>query len=117
MRIVEKQIRLYVDPKGRCPFERWIDGIKDLKTQATIRVRLARVRLGNFGNSRSVGAGVQELKIPIGPGFRVYFGQEGSELVILLCGGNKATQSDDIKIAQTYWADYKRRRGDAIKSE
>jgi len=52
-----------------------------------------------------------------GPHIHVDEDQEGSELVILLCGGNKATQSDDIKIAQTYWADYKRRRGDAIKSE
>lgn len=74
------------------------------------RGRLDRVRLGNLGQYRSAGEGVFELKIDFGPGYRVYFGQEGNTVVILLCGGDKKTQDKDIKSAREYWADYRRRR-------
>lgn len=67
--------------------------------------RLIRLRAGNFGDHRSVGKGVVELKMKFGPGYRLYLGQDG-DLVILLCGGTKATQGKDIKTAQQYWEDY-----------
>ncbi len=116
MEIKEKDLQLYLDPKKQCPFDKWLGGLKDLKARATIQVRLNRVRLGNFGNCRAVGSGVQELKIFLGPGYRVYFGQDGDELVILLCGGDKSDQSKDIATAKDYWADYKRRKKDALKA-
>ena len=78
-------------------------------TRAKIRVRLNRIRLGNFGDCKSVGGGVSELRIPHGPGYRVYFGRKDNMVVILLYGGDKKTQSRDIELAQTYWDDYLRR--------
>jgi putative addiction module killer protein len=67
------------------------------------------MRLGNFGDARGVGDGVQELRIPFGPGFRVYFSREGDSVVILLCGGDKSTQARDIARAHDYWRDYRSR--------
>jgi len=76
---------------------------------ARIRVRLNRVRLGNLGDCKAVGEGVMEFRLDFGPGYRVYFGQAGDILVILLCGGDKRTQSRDIATAKQYWQSYKRR--------
>ena len=72
-------------------------------------MRLDRVSLGNFGDCRSVGEGVQELRIDYGPGYRVYFGQLGSTIVLLLCGGDKSTQAKDINLAHYYWSEYRKR--------
>lgn len=71
-----------------------------------MRARLNRIRLGNFGDCKGVGGGVEELRIDFGPGYRVYFGREGSFVVILLCGGDKRSQARDILIAQQYWREY-----------
>lgn len=65
---------------------------------------------GNLGNAKSVGSGVQEYRIEFGPGYRIYFGRDGDRLVILLGGGTKKSQQDDIRDAQAYWADYRRRK-------
>jgi putative addiction module killer protein/probable addiction module antidote protein len=72
-------------------------------------VRLRRVRLGNLGDCKPVGEGVSELRIKTGPGYRLYFGQDGGTLVVILCGGNKATQRKDIADAKRYWSDYRSR--------
>jgi len=72
---------------------------------------LLRLELGNFSNVKGVGAGVFEYRIDFGPGYRVYFGQVGTQLVLLLCGGDKGSQKRDIKTAKEYWADYRRRYG------
>jgi putative addiction module killer protein len=69
-------------------------------------VRLGRVELGNFGEHRGVGEGVFELVIDVGPGYRVYFGKDGKQLVILLIGGTKGSQAADIETAKKYWRDY-----------
>lgn len=87
--------------------------MKDERAVARVKTRLARVRLGNLGQTESVGEGVRELKIDYGPGYRVYFGQSGTEVVILLCGGDKRTQNENIKTAKNYWADYKKEKGHA----
>jgi putative addiction module killer protein len=71
-----------------------------------VMARLERVELGNLGDHRGVGDGVFELKIDFGPGYRVYFGLDGSELVVLLIGGAKKTQRRDIEIAKQYWRNY-----------
>lgn len=64
---------------------------------------------GHLGDTRSVGGGVFEMRIHVGQGYRVYYGRQGDALVILLCGGSKSTQKDDIQAAQGYWADWRRR--------
>jgi putative addiction module killer protein len=75
-----------------------------------IDARLARIRDGNFGDHKSVGEGVSELRIPKGPGLRVYYGLEGDTLVVLLGGGDKSTQEKDIREAQELWRNRKAKR-------
>lgn len=105
----EREVRVYARSDGSEPFTQWLRTLRDGTARSRIRQRIARVRLGNFGDARSVGAGVQELRIPFGPGFRIYFGREGDTVVILLCGGDKSTQTRDIERAQDYWRDYRSR--------
>jgi putative addiction module killer protein len=81
-------------------YKKWFGAIKDIKTKSVIDVRIRRVSLGNFGDVEPVGRGISELKIDYGPGFRVYFLNQRNIIVILLCGGEKSTQSKDIKKAQ-----------------
>ncbi len=99
----------YLTEDGHNPFREWLLSLRDAPTRARVRVRLNRVRLGNFGDSQGVGGGVSELRLPLGPGYRVYYGRRGDVLVILLCGGDKGTQARDIQRAQAYWTDYLRR--------
>ena len=80
-------------------FASWLDGLRDLRARARIQVRIERLISGNPGDVEPVGEGVSELRIDYGPGYRVYFNQRGRELIILLAGGSKATQSADIKTA------------------
>ena len=105
----KKLIAIYETEDGQRPFKRWIDSLKDKVTKARINARILRVEDGNFGNSKAIGAGVSELKIDFGPGFRVYYGLDGEKVVVLLIGGDKSTQDKDIRLAQDYWADYLRR--------
>ena len=108
MEASEKEVESYVCPDGSCPFNEWLASLRDQQARARIRTRINRVRLGNLGDCKSVGGGVWELRIDYGPGYRVYFGMIGSKLVILLCGGDKRSQSNDIKNAIEYWEDYKK---------
>jgi putative addiction module killer protein len=80
-------------------FGSWLDGLRDLNARARIQVRIERLISGNPGDVQPVGEGVSELRIDYGPGYRVYYKQRGRELVILLAGGDKSTQSADIKTA------------------
>jgi putative addiction module killer protein len=102
-----RQIEIYVTAEGATPFTDWLDALKDRRGRAKIRVRLDRLRLGHFGDCKPVGEGVTELRIDFGPGYRVYFGQDGPKVIVLLCGGDKGTQKEDIKNGKRYWADYK----------
>ncbi len=104
-----KELKEYLLPNGQSPFGNWLISLKDAKTRARIRVRLDRLKAGNLGDSKSVDGGVQELRMDFGPGYRVYFGQDGDSLVLLLCGGTKRTQRSNIELAHEYWRDYKRR--------
>lgn len=81
----------YETADGASPFQEWLDGLRDVRARALIRKRLIRVRQGNLGEWRSVGDGVKEIKIAFGPGYRVYFGEDGDTLVVLLCGGDKGS--------------------------
>ena len=91
MPVQPKTIRNYVTPTGKEPFEEWLRSLRDVKTRAIIRTRLNRVRMGNFGDAKSLGEGVHELRIHYGPGYRLYIGKWEDTIVILLCGGSKRT--------------------------
>ncbi|NUQ39432.1 MAG: type II toxin-antitoxin system RelE/ParE family toxin [Caldilineales bacterium] len=103
------QILEYRTENGRSPYREWLHSLRDREARARVRVRIDRVALGNFGDWHAVGGGVSELRIQFGPGYRVYFGRQGNTVVILLCGGDKSTQTQDIELAKAYWADYQRR--------
>jgi putative addiction module killer protein len=81
-------------------FMKWLTGLRDQKAIARIQIRIDRLALGNPGDVRPVGSGISEMRIDYGPGYRVYFSQRGSEIVILLCGGDKTTQKSDIENAK-----------------
>jgi putative addiction module killer protein len=105
-------ISYYLTERGVKPFKEWLDGVKNIVARQKVRIRLDRVRLGNLGKNRSVGQGVYELKIHYGPGYRVYYGLKQKTVVLLLLGGDKSSQKEDIAQAKAYWQDYKRRRSD-----
>ena len=77
-------------------FARWLDGLRDLRGRAKVQARIERLIGGNPGDVRPVGAGVSELRINYGPGYRVYYLQKGAELIVLLAGGDKSSQAKDI---------------------
>ena len=80
-------------------FAQWLDGLRDVRARARVQVRIERLAAGNAGDVEPVGEGVSELRIDYGPGYRVYFKKHGREVLILLAGGDKRTQSADIKTA------------------
>ena len=106
-------VREYLNDRGRSPFGRWFDG---LPAPAALKVRaaLARIEAGDTSALKSVGKGVHEARIDFGPGYRVFLGLDGAELLILLGGSAKARQQQAIAQAQERWADYRtrKRRGD-----
>ena len=110
MSVQPREIRRYITANGRIPFAEWLDSLPDIKTKATLKERLKPVSLGNLGDYQSVGEGVFELRIDYGPGYRLYFGQIGSTIILLLCGGDKSTQNRDLKKAKEYWVDYEKRQ-------
>ncbi|WP_353230270.1 type II toxin-antitoxin system RelE/ParE family toxin [Novosphingobium sp.] len=81
-------------------FNKWFSGLRDSMAQKRILIRLGRLKLGNFGDAKPVGDGVSDLRIPHGPGYRLYYSVRGQELVLLLCGGDKDSQSRDIAMAK-----------------
>ncbi len=103
------ELRQYIDRSGRSAFERWFQKL-DETTQARITVALDHLERGNFSGVKGVGAGVFELRLDFGPGYRIYFGKDGETLVILLTGGNKKRQQADIEGAWALWQEYKRRK-------
>lgn len=108
--MVAREIRKLQCDNGSVPFDDWYQSLRDKKMRAAVDIRLARVRLGNFGNFRPVGEGVNELKIDLGPGLRVYYGEHDKRLVLLLGGGDKSTQQRDIKNAIKLWKQWKELR-------
>ena len=88
-------------------FAKWLRELRDMQARARIQMRLDRIERGLFGDVKSLGDGVSELRIDYGPGYRVYFVQRGQELVVLLCGGDKAAQARDISAAKAMAADWK----------
>jgi putative addiction module killer protein len=103
------EVREYQTAEGKTPLTEWLQGFRNGATRARIVARLDRLKAGLLGDWKTVGDGVCELRIDHGPGFRVYYGQEGKTLILLLCGGDKSTQAKDIERAHAYWKDYKAR--------
>lgn len=110
METTPRELILYETDDGNCPLVSWLDRLRDSRARARIKKRLDRVELGNLGDVRSVGEGVLELKVDYGPGYRVYFSEIGSTVVLLLCGGDKSTQRQDILKAKQYWTDFQQRQ-------
>lgn len=104
------EILHYLTASGEDPYQLWLEALKDLKGRVAIQRRVDRVERANFGDHKFCQDGVWELRIDFGPGYRVYYSQEGKSVVLLLCGGSKRNQAADIKDAVRYWRDYKRRR-------
>ena len=103
------EVREYVDERGISPFGRWFNDL-DAMAATKVRTAIARMEAGNLSNVRGVGGSVLEYRVNFGPGYRVYFGRDGDTLIILLAGGTKRRQQDDIEDARTLWEEYKRRK-------
>jgi putative addiction module killer protein len=95
----------YIDSNGHIPYRRWIREL-DVAVQARVQARVLRFEQGNLGDHKDVGRGVWEARLDFGPGYRVYFGRDGVDVILLLVGGDKKSQKTDIKRAQDYWAIY-----------
>jgi putative addiction module killer protein len=104
--VKERAIVILQDKTGKYPFEIWFKGLKDVGLQNSVDARLSRVADGNFGDHKSVGFGVYELRIDKGPGLRIYYGLMNDILVIIIGGGSKDTQRADIRKCQILWEDY-----------
>jgi putative addiction module killer protein len=111
---MEREIKKLELQNGLVPFDGWFDSLRDRKMQAAVDVRLARVRAGNFGDSKSVGGGVFELRIALGPGLRIYYGLQGGKIVVLLGGGDKRSQQRDIRRAQQLWRQFKQHASEKL---
>ena len=104
------ELDYFTTTTGQKPFKEWLEALRDINGRAKVRVRLDRARLGNLGDHKHVDAGVWELRIDYGPGYRVYFAKDGERLLLLLIGGDKETQPKDIKTAVSYWQNYQERQ-------
>lgn len=100
-------LKIYRDESGKEPFIKWLESINDIKIRARIKNRLRRIELGNFGDYKLVGQGIFELRLCFGSGYRIYCGNVGNEIILLLCGGDKSSQVKDIKKAKKYWQNFK----------
>lgn len=104
-----RKIVEYLEQDGSSPFARWFDRLDPIAA-ARVTVALYRLEQGNLSSVRPVGEGVSEYRVDFGPGYRLYFGQRGGALIVLLGGGTKKNQNADIRIAKRRWRDYKARK-------
>lgn len=103
------EIRDYLTPAGRDPFRDWLADLADRMARARILARVGRMAGGNFGDCKPLADGVWELRIDHGPGYRVYYAKAGARIVLLLVGGDKRRQQQDIETALNYWQDWQER--------
>ena len=106
---IPRKVENYMTSDGGDVFHDWLDGLVDQRTKILIDKTVAKIRLGNLGDHKSVGEGVQEIRLDHGPGYRIYLGEYGNTLVILLCGGTKKRQQQSIDEAKRNWKDWKER--------
>ena len=105
--VVPKEVIIYANEDGIEPYSDWLETLKDKQTIKRIQTRLLRLEQGNYGDYKSLKDGILELRLMFGSGYRIYFGEDGNKLVVLLVGGDKSTQSRDIDQAKIYWKEYK----------
>jgi putative addiction module killer protein len=98
----------YQQQDGREPYTEWFRNLRDQMARTRIAARLRQIQSGNFGDCKPVGEGVTELRVDVGAGYRVYCGRHGMDWVILLCGGDKDSQTKDIAKAKILWTEWKR---------
>ncbi|MGB4967711.1 MAG: type II toxin-antitoxin system RelE/ParE family toxin [Candidatus Saccharimonadales bacterium] len=106
------EVSEYLDERGASPFARWFETL-DAPAAAKVGAALYRMEQGNLSAVKGVGSGVFEYRIDSGPGYRIYLGKDGAEIIILLGGGTKKRQNADIVAALACWQDYKRRKQEA----
>jgi len=114
--MVEREIKKLELQNGLVPFDEWFDSLSDRRMQVAVDARLTRIRAGNFGDCKSVGGGVYELRINFGPGLRVYYGLRGQKIVILIGGGDKRSQPVDIGRAQKLWQQFTKHASQKLQS-
>jgi putative addiction module killer protein len=103
--MLKKQLSLYRTAGGKIPFVEWIESL-DFSIRKRIEIGIDKLELGYMPDCKHLEGGVFEMRLHFGPGYRIYFGQMGGEIVILLCGGDKGGQKNDIKKAMEYWRDF-----------
>jgi putative addiction module killer protein len=103
------EVRHYLTQDGKDPFQDWFERLRDTKAKIQILRHVNRIELGNLGDHKFCREGVWELRINHGPGYRVYYAQSGEYIVLLLCGGDKSSQSRDIERAVASWQDWQKR--------
>jgi putative addiction module killer protein len=105
------EVEEYCTEAGECPFDEWLEELRDIRAQKKILGRIARVRCGNLGDWKSLenAQGVFEIREHFGPGYRIYFGFVGKTIILLLAGSDKRDQDRVIAKAKQYWDDYQRR--------
>jgi putative addiction module killer protein len=107
-----RNVAVYVTASGRPVFDDWMRDLKDLAGKAALDARVGLLRRGSLGKKyRDIGDGLIELKVDVGPGYRIYIADNGRDSLIL-CAGSKRTQKQDIKAAKNYWSDYGAREGE-----
>lgn len=99
----------YRTATGKIPYQDWLQRLRDKTAKAAVIRRIIRIELDDLGDHKRVGDGVSELRIDVGPGYRVYFGVMGKTVVVLLTAGDKSSQERDIARAKGYWKDYQKR--------
>lgn len=100
------EVKVYKTNAGVEPLSEWLSQIKDVKTKSILMRNLTKLQTGLLGNTEAVGDGVSELKVHYGGGYRIYYGHDGNELIVVLCGGAKGSQKKDISKAKEYWREY-----------
>lgn len=103
----EFDIDVYATDTGKLPYMDWENNLSE-KDRAIVTTRLVRIRQGNLGDCKIIkgGKGIHEIRINFGPGYRIYYGLKGKQIILLLCGGDKGSQKKDIQKAKVFWDDY-----------
>lgn len=110
MQDLSKRVVIYKEMNNREPFTEWVSSLKDRKTIAIIQQRLPRLGLGLYGDCKPVGDNIHELRIHYGAGYRIYFTEIDKVIILLLCGGNKTSQTKDIENAKNYLKELRSRK-------